>query len=217
MLHSLGSLSEACVLAADGEIGRVYDFLFDDQTWMVRYLAVDVRRWLTRHDVLVPVTALDQPDLAKGTIRCHLTRDQVRHSPPADTRKPVSRQQEIAMREFYGWPEYWSNKNADTIAIPVIAGRQFPVATKEDQHLRSTEAISGYKVFSESAEMGALQDFIVDEDSWHIGYLDVQTGTWLRKREVLLPTRWVKVISWADGRVVLHHSSAVLASSASKV
>jgi hypothetical protein len=30
----------------DGEMGSVSDFLFDDQSWMIRYLAVDVGGWL---------------------------------------------------------------------------------------------------------------------------------------------------------------------------
>ena len=207
MLQSLQGVVGAPLVAADGEIGRVYNFLFDDQSWTVRYVAVDVRHWLARRDVLIAVSALARPDWKARIFPCQLTRDQVRRSPDVDSMKPVSRQQEVAMREFYGWPAYWSDRHADAIAIPVPAGRHYPVHTDDDPHLRSTDALSGYKVWADEAAIGVLQDFIVDEDSWHIGYLDVQAGDWLLSRCVLFPTRWVKSISWAERRVNLSHAA----------
>jgi uncharacterized protein YrrD len=206
MLHSLENLIGAPVEASDGEIGRISDFLFEDQSWTTRYVAVDVRHWLARRDVLIAVSALDCPNWTGKTFPCHLTKDQVRHSPDIDSKKPVSRQQEIAMREFYKWPAYWSDRNLGAFPIPVIAGRQFPVSTEEDPHLRSAEALTGYDVRGDGNEIGRLEDFIVDEDSWHIGYLDVKTGDWLHGRSMLIPTNWVKNISWAHRRVTVNHS-----------
>jgi hypothetical protein len=46
----------------------------------------------------------------------------------------------------------------------------------------------------------------MDESSWHLGYLDVKAGDWLLNRSVLIPTRWIESVSWADGQVNLHHS-----------
>ena len=51
-----------------------------------------------------------------------------------------------------------------------------------------------------------LEDFILDEASWHLGYLEVKAGEWLHSRSLLVPTRWVKSISWANRRVNLHHT-----------
>lgn len=207
VLHSLEALCDASVIATDGEIGHVYNFLFDDQTWLIRYVVVDVRSWLSRHDVLIVVTALDQPDWTKKTFRVRLTKELVRHSPDVDSKKPVSRQQEIAMMEYYGWPAYWNFSTAEVPSVPLPAtGREFPVHTKEDPHLRSVLAVTGYEVWAEDGDIGRLENFIVDEKSWHIGYLDVKAGDWLDSRSILIPTRWVKAISWADHRVYLHHS-----------
>jgi hypothetical protein len=33
------------IQAADGEIGHVEDFIIDDETWAIRYLAIDTRNW----------------------------------------------------------------------------------------------------------------------------------------------------------------------------
>jgi hypothetical protein len=77
------------------------------------------------------------------------------------------------------------------------------VHTKEDPHLRSAEDVVGYQVWAKDDAIGRLENFIVDEASWHIGYLDVKTGDWLHCSSILVSTRWVRSVSWADHRVTL--------------
>ena len=107
MLHDLKTLIGQRVTATDGDIGAVRNFLFDDQTWTIRHLAVDVRSWLNRRDVVLPITAVEQPDWVNKTVHVKLTKEQVRNSPDVDTEKPVSRQQETAMMEYWGKLAYW--------------------------------------------------------------------------------------------------------------
>ena len=57
-------------------------------------------------------------------------------SPLVDTEKPVSRQQEIAMREYWGPLACWVNSEIFLSHIPT--GAKYPVHTAEDPHLRST-------------------------------------------------------------------------------
>jgi uncharacterized protein YrrD len=203
--HTLEALSGGSVLATDGEIGHVRNFLFDDQTWTVRYIVVDVRSWMSRHDVLIAVSALDEPAWASPFFRANLTRDQVRRSPDVDSEKPVARQQEIAMREYYGWPSSWTKLSIELPLVSIPAGREFPAKAPANSHLRSVNDLTGYSVWSDDREVGRLENFIVDKSSWHLGYLDVKTGNWLYSHSVLIPTRWVKDISWADHRVNLRH------------
>jgi hypothetical protein len=136
-----------------------------------------------------------------------LTKEQLRNGPDVDSKKPVSRQQEIAMREYFGWPAYWDTV-VDKVFPPnlIPAGREFPVHTEEDNHLRSWEDVIGYEVWASDGVVGCLESFVVDEAVWHIGYLDVKTGDWLQSRSVLVPTSWVKSISWADHHVNLQGS-----------
>ncbi|HEY1755295.1 MAG TPA: PRC-barrel domain-containing protein [Bryobacteraceae bacterium] len=202
MLHNLESLNESSVLATDGEIGRVCNFLFDDQSWTIRYLVVDVRKWLDRHDVLLAISAVELPDWDKKAFPVHLTKDQVRRSPDVDTKKPVSRQQEIAMKEYYQWPAYWHDSEFPPLPSGPT-GTEFPLHTKEDPHLRSAWALADYEVCAADGAVGRLKDYIMDDASWHIGYLDVKAGDWLHGRSMLVPTRSVQSISWADYRVNL--------------
>ena len=204
MLHELKALIGSPVIATDGETGSVRTFLFDDQSWKVSCLVVDVGGWLKRRDVVLPVAALEQPNWANKTCCARLTRKQLHDSPVLDTEKPVSRQQEIAMREYWGPLACWVNDEIFLSSIP--AGAKYPVHTVEDSHLRSTADMLGYEVSATDGAVGILEGFVMDEASWHLGYLDVKSGDWLQNRSVLVPTRWVQSVSWADFRVNLHHT-----------
>ena len=41
-------------------------FLFDDQSWTVQYIVVNLESWLSRRHVLIAVAALGEPDWNKG-------------------------------------------------------------------------------------------------------------------------------------------------------
>src|SRR5664280_2061185 len=203
MLHRLQALIDHRVIATDGETGTVQDFLFDDKTWVIHYLVVDVSRWLSRREVVLPVSAVERLDWEKKTLHVPLTKEQVRESPDVDTKEPVSRQQEIAMREYFGRLAYWvDRKSPMTSSMPT--GIEYPVHTKGDLHLRSVSHLEGYEVWGTDGDIGRLEGFVLDEAPWHLAYLDVKGGEWLLGRSVLIPTRWAKSISWANHRVNLH-------------
>jgi hypothetical protein len=205
MLHDLKDLIAACVIATDGEIGVVRNFLFDDISWTIHYLVVDVGTWYQRRDVVLPITTIEQPDWTKRIFHVRLTREQVRDSPDVDTEKPVSRQQEIAMEQYWGKLACWASANLGGGAL-IPTHRKYPVRTKENPDLRSALGLVDYQVWATNGEIGLLEGFIVDESSWHLGYLDVKAGDWLFNRSMLIPTQWVKSVSWAECRVNLHHS-----------
>jgi hypothetical protein len=205
MLHDLKEMIGASVLATDGEMGIIRNFLFDDRSWTVRYLVVQVGTWYKRRDVVLPIEAVERSDWTKGSFQVRWTKEQVRDSPDVDTEKPVSRQQEIAMEEYWGKMAYWVYTQFD-IGAPMPTGRKYPVRTKEDPDLRGVVNLIDYQVWATDGEIGHLEGFILDEASWHLGYLDVKTGEWLLGRSVLIPTRWIKSVSWATCRVNLHHS-----------
>jgi sporulation protein YlmC with PRC-barrel domain len=205
MLHRLQALIDHRVIATDGETGNVQDFLFDDKTWVIHYLVVDVSRWLSRREVVLPVSAVEQLDWEKKTLHVPLTKEQVRESPDVDTKEPVSRQQETAMREYFGRLAYWVDRQSPmTSSMPT--GIEYPVHTRGDLHLRSVSHLEGYEVWGTDGDIGRLEGFVLDEAPWHLAYLDVKAGDWLLCRSVLIPTRWAQSISWANHRVNLHHT-----------
>jgi hypothetical protein len=186
-------------------VGEVYNFFFDDQSWNVCYLVVDLRDWLSRRQVLISTSITGHVDWEKKIIPVSLTSDQVRRSPDIASTKPVNRQQEIALREYYGWPAHWGEVCGEFRLPALPAGREYPVRSKEDPHLRSVAALTGYEVWDQST-VGRLVNFVMDHDSWHIRYLDVKTGNWLLTYSLWLPTQKVESVSWANHRVNIGHS-----------
>jgi hypothetical protein len=205
MLHDLKALTGSSVIATDGEIGIVRNFLFDDISWTIHYVVVDVGNWLKRRDVVLPIAAIDPPDWAQKAFHIHLTKEQVSNSPDVDTEKPVSRQQEIAMREYFGSMAYWVNSQLGGLSL-IPTGMKYPLHTKEDPNLRSAWGLLNYEVWATDGEMGRLEGFILDEASWHIGYLDVKATDWPLDSSVPIPTSWIKSVFWDDHRVTLHHT-----------
>ena len=62
MLHDLKELIGSSVIAIDGEMGKVRNFLFDDLSWTVLYLVVDVGIWGEHRAVVLPIAAVERPD-----------------------------------------------------------------------------------------------------------------------------------------------------------
>jgi uncharacterized protein YrrD len=205
MLHDLETLKGSSVVATDGEIGTVRNFLFEGPSWTILYLVIDVGTWFKRRDVVLPIAAVDPPDWTQKIFHVHLTKEQVGNSPDMDTEKPVSRQQAIAVKEYFGKLAIWaSTQMVGGAQIPT--GMKYSVHTIEDPHLRSAWDLLGYEVWASDGDIGRLEGLIMDEACWHLSYLDVKAGDWLHSRSMLIPTRWVKSISWADLRISLHHS-----------
>ncbi|HEY7165997.1 MAG TPA: PRC-barrel domain-containing protein, partial [Candidatus Binatia bacterium] len=106
-LRSAEELEGWAIVATDGEIGNVYEFYFDDESWTIRYLVADVGSWLTGRRVLISPAAVSSIAASEKQIHVKLNKEQVRNSPDVDTDKPFDRQQEIAYLTYYGWPSYW--------------------------------------------------------------------------------------------------------------
>jgi len=205
-LVNLEELIGTSFSATDGNIGKIDDFLFDDRSWRIRFFVVDVGNWLGIREVVVPVEALGKPDWGSRHFVANHTREQVRKSPKIDAARPVYLQQEIALKEYYGWPHRWGMGGPPELPpVHMATGEELPPPSGDDPHLRSVQATLRYRVWSEDGLIGTLEHYIVDEASWHIGYLDLRAGDWLRRRSVLMPTKWVESISWGQHTIRVAH------------
>jgi hypothetical protein len=107
MLLDIKTLEGRGIGATDGAIGKVDDFYFDDESWVIRYVVVDTSKWLGGREVLISPYSIDRMDRLAETLPVTVTKDQVRNSPSIDSDKPVSRQYERGYLGYYGYPYYW--------------------------------------------------------------------------------------------------------------
>lgn len=83
MLHKASYVKGFHLLATDGEIGHVDDFLVDED-WRVRYLVVDTSNWLGGRSVLVSPAAIARVDSPNRKLQLALSRGEIQRSPSVD-------------------------------------------------------------------------------------------------------------------------------------
>ena len=185
----------------DGEIGEVKEFYFDDQHWTIRYLVADTGNWLTGRQVLISPYAMVVVNKEEQYITIDLTKKQIEDSPSLSSDKPVSRQFEEAYYGYYEWPMYWGGPYMWGYYPYIVCDREkWKESTKGekkwDPHLRSTHDVSSYHIQAEDGEIGHVEDFIIDDETWAIRYIIINTRNWWPGKKVLVSPRWIEHVSW---------------------
>lgn len=106
----LRSVKEVCgyhIQANDGEVGHVHDFIFDEESWVIRYLVVDTRNWLPGRKVLLAPGWMSAIHWAESNVTTSLSREAVKNAPVFDPARPVNREYEQRLYDYYGRPVYW--------------------------------------------------------------------------------------------------------------
>lgn len=202
------------IRTSDGDdVGTVDDLLFDDATSTVRYLVINAGSWLSDRMVLLTPAVFGPPEADSRMIQTALTKDQVKDSPPIDTDKPVSRQQETLLHRHYGWSPYWES--------PVMAGMGgaaywgvMPIdqddaaaaaedAKDHDAHLRSAREVIGYYVGASDGDIGHVDDLLVELEDWTVRYIVIDTRNWLPGKQVLVATDWLSAVDWHDQKIAV--------------
>jgi uncharacterized protein YrrD len=201
MITSIDGVRGLPLQAVDGEIGTVEDLLFDDERWRVRYLAADTGGWLTGRQVLLAPEAVGGID---ERVTIGLTREQVEGSPPLSADEPVSRQWETDLFGYYGYVPYWGFAAGYPVAgayAPIEPGLS-PDGVVEpgegDPHLRSAREVTGYHVQATDDEVGHVEDLLLDDATWSIDAIVVDTRNILPGRKVVVPVTEIEEISFAD-------------------
>ena len=215
MFQSVKKMIGIAIKAQDGEIGAVDQLFFDDQSWAIRYLVVTIGSLLIHRKVLISPAALD--GFSNHELVVNATTDQVRNSPDIDTEKPISREKEEELHDYYAWSYYWGYPlYYNSLGTELYPNIQYTDAfiyqlnkknetdkdhVKAENHLRSTHEVIGYSVSTINGEFGYVDDFLTDTQHWGIRYLVLNTGDFLPGRKIIVAAHWVKDISW-DNRSV---------------
>jgi len=212
MLQNIKELYGNKLAASDGDIGHVKDFYFDDKTWAVRYLVANTGTWLSERQVLLSPHAFGRWDRDEKSLLVNLTRKQIENSPSIESHRPVSRQYEEEYYSYYGWPAYWDGGGMWGIGeYPVV----LPPPTKQeivahqhhhrdDKHLRSTHAITGYDIQATDGAIGHVRSFMVDDKSWVIRELVVEAGHWYSGKEILISPSKIERIGYDESKVFVN-------------
>ena len=75
-----------------------------------------------------------------------------------------------------------------------------------DSHLRSTHDVHGHHVQALDGKIGHVDDFIIDDDTWAIRYLIVDTQNWWPGKKVLISPKWIERVSWDEAKIFVNLS-----------
>jgi hypothetical protein len=204
MLRSVKEFNGYTIQATDDKIGKVSEFYFDDEVWTIRYLVVNTGPWLFGRKVLITALALGQPDWGARLFPISLTKELVKTSPDIDLARPVSRQLEIMLHEHYDWQPYWWTIAQGAVPVPTKIRKEVVKVAEGDPHIRSTNEIIGYHIAALDGEVGHVEDFIVDDETWVIRYMVVDTRNWLPGKKVLVAPTWIEKVVWAEEKVYVN-------------
>ncbi len=223
MLRQATDLKRFEVRAIDGPIGHIGDFFFDDRLWSVRYFVVTTGSCLNRAEVLISPGSVSGPDWLHRFVPVALTREQVENSPALDPRLPVTREHESALIHHYNWPVYWGVAGFPEVDIPeegdgkgssegqdAAAEATGPAAAGglaekarigRGSRLRSVRAVTGHAIEAVDGRVGDVSDFLMDDLTWEIRYLLVDTCSWWPGKKVLIAPQWIERVGWSQARV----------------
>jgi hypothetical protein len=211
----------AAVEGRDGSCGRIRDLYFSDDSWQVRYLVVDTGKWISDRQVLISPRALHGHDWANSKVTADLTKQQVERSPPVFSDKPVSRQHEIELADYFDWPRYWEASKmyspmSAAVAPPVAKQMEEPESARiqheltalreadearADPSLRSATEVFGYSIHARDGEIGHVEDFVTDDEARAMRYLVIDTKNWWPGKKVLVAPQWIEAVHWIGRHV----------------
>ena len=113
------------------------------------------------------------------------------------------------MNTYYGWPYYWSEDVIFGFGGSAPAAEEIQVAEdvraerhlRDDPHLQSTLGVTGYGIETSDGTIGHVRDFMVDEKTWVIQHLLVETGHWYSGKEVLISTEKIARFDNTESKV----------------
>ncbi len=85
------------IAATDGLVGRVENFVFDDESWAIRYVVVDTRQWWPGKHVLLSPALIERVSWSQQEVFVNVTRCAVERSPEYDLSHPLSREHETGL------------------------------------------------------------------------------------------------------------------------
>jgi hypothetical protein len=94
--------------AMDGEVGEVMDFIVEDEDWQIQYMVVDASALAdSDKQVLVALEWIERIDVARKELFVELDQEAIELSPDFDPNRPINRQYEEVLYDYYGQPKYW--------------------------------------------------------------------------------------------------------------
>jgi len=170
--------------APDGVVGTYGDFLLGDVDWIAQYIVANTRKWLPGRKMLISPIAVTGFDEQDNRLKRDLTKEQIKEAPPLDSDAPVSRRYEELFNQYLAWQNYWSGASTWGLHLAprllhqssetIVRGQKrqpdsADLVPENETHLRSISEVIDYHIHAADEEVGHIEDFLLDQETWAIG------------------------------------------------
>ena len=69
-----------------------------------------------------------------------------------------------------------------------------------DIHLRSSRTAGTDNIQAADGELGHVADFVIDDRTWAIRYIIIDTRNWWPGKKVLISPKWIERVSWNESK-----------------
>lgn len=104
-LRSMHEVTGYSIHALDDEIGHVADFVMETSNWAVRYMVVDIRRWLPGPSVLISPQWINRVSWHQKEVFVDIDKKAIETAPKFTP--PITRDDELAVFKHFGRQPYW--------------------------------------------------------------------------------------------------------------
>jgi hypothetical protein len=202
MQRRLSAFNKYTIEAPDGNAGYVTDSLFADNDWKLRWFVINAGSWLFGNNLLISPASLGRPDIRQHAFPVTLMKAQVKASRSINSDQPIS----LQMEDPNAWADNQQNWDADGFVSNGFGSSyglmsQHEAVPAGDPHLRSLAQLIGYNIHALDGDIGHLEDFLVDDETWQIEHAVIDTKNWGSGKHVLVPVTQIKSVNWG-GRYI---------------
>lgn len=210
---SFTGLKKFDICTLDKKMAPVLDLVFDDDSFVIRYLVTRGGAWLAKEKTLLSPFLTRNVDIGKRRINLNETYEKLESFPRVEDHQTVSREMEQKYADHAFTPYYWyggliwgayaSPYDTDSAKNSTgdIKNTNTELREMDKNHLRSVNEITGYGVIAKDGEVGDISDVVVDEHDWSVRYFVVNTGSWLLGRQFLVSPEWIDSVDWASSNI----------------
>ena len=216
MLLGTSRIENSKITAADGTIGKVQTFLFDEEQWVLRFIVAKYGFLFLGGETLISPVSVTGTVGDGDELEVSLTREQIKDAPSADLARPISRRKEEQFHRYYQIPVYWGGAGLWGSAMtPMEQGtvtyepeaEPEPIGASEDEyHLRSTREVEGYRAEATDEKVGTVSGFLIEDTTWAVRYLRIDSKDEIGGGTLYISPHWVREISWIERKLVLDMS-----------
>lgn len=170
----------------DGNISKIKDIYFDDRSWRISNLILDMSKWLNNHSrYLIGPNDIEGMDSTNSIIFTTMTLERMQTNSSSKLDLEISNKRKLQKKQ----------PKTNSIAGDKPNYSYNLESRKIITNLQSTKELFGYHVTSPGEKTGWLKDLTADNESWMFKHLIISMKHFSKGQTIKVPTYSVRDIN----------------------